>query len=348
MKKALSLILALGMTISLAACGQNQAAVNTNSTVANSTVANSTETVKEDPMVFGIAMPQLDNDGFKANLVGIKQFAEENNIELIITDGKASADSQMQQVEDLITKKVDAIVMCPVDSGAAAAAVVKANAANIPVVSFDRNISGGVLAGLAESDNTAHGAAGADLMKEAAENSGMKVEDLIVLELLGTLSTTAGLQRHTGFSERAMALGISIVAALPTEFKNDTAYNAVLDAFQANPNINAIFVPSDNALYSGVESALRQLGKLVPLGEKGHILITTVDGGPQGLKGIRNHFIDAIASQSKLVMSEKAMDLALMAAKGETIKESIIRIQPTPVTITNVDDITLWANAINQ
>jgi ABC-type sugar transport system substrate-binding protein len=297
---------------------------------------------------FGISMPQLDNDGFKANLVGIKQFAEANGIELLVTDAKTMADVQMQQVEDLITKKVDAIVMCPVDSGALAAAVAKANEAGIPVVSFDRNILGGQLTGLAESDNTMHGAKGADLMKEAAEKAGQKVEDLIVLELLGTQSATAGLERHNGFSTRAQELGITIVSSLPTEFKNDNAFNAVLDAFQANPKINAIFVPSDNACYSGVESALQQLGKLLPMGDPGHILITTVDGGPQGLAGIRNGFIDATAAQSKLIMSEEAMGLALKAVKGEVIETPIIRIQPTPVTIENVDDPSLWANAIKK
>lgn len=302
----------------------------------------------EKTYTFGISMPQLDNDGFKANLVGIRKFAEEKGIELVVTDAKSMADVQLQQIEDLITKNVDAIVMCPVDSGAAAAAVMKANEANIPVVSFDRNVLGGVLAGLAESDNTNHGAKAADLMKEAAEKAGMKVEDLIVLELLGAQASTAGLERHTGFSTRAKELDINIVLSLPTEFKNDIAYNAVLDAFQNNPKINAIFVPSDNACYSGTESALQQLGKLIPIGEAGHIVVVTVDGGPQGLAGIRNHFIDAIAAQSKLKMSEEAMNLALKVVKGEPIEVSIIRIQPTPITIDNVDDPTHWANAIKQ
>lgn len=329
MKKSLRILLALALVI-------------------GAVLASQTALAEGKTFTFGVSMPQLDNDGFKANLVGIRQFAEENGIELVVTDAKAMADAQMQQVEDLITKQVDAIVMCPVDSGALAAAVFKANEAGIPVVSFDRNILGGELTGLAESDNTQHGAKGADLMKAAAEKLGVNVSDLIVLELLGTQSSTAGLERHQGFSERAKELGINIVASLPTEFKNDNAFNAVLDAFQANPNINAIFVPSDNACYSGVESALQQLGKLVPSGEPGHILITTVDGGPQGLAGIRNKYIDATAAQSKLIMSQEAMTLAFKAVKGEPIEQSIIRIQPTPVTLENVDDPSLWANAIKK
>lgn len=302
----------------------------------------------EEKFTFGIAMPQLDNDGFKANLIGIEQFAEKNGVEIIVNDGKATVDTQMQNMEDLITRGVDAIVMCPVDSGAMATAVKKAENAGIPVIAFDRNVEGDVLTGLAESDNVAHGAAAADLMAEAAEASGIATEDLVVLELLGTQSATAGLQRHEGFESRAKELGINIVSSLNTEFKNDNAYNATMDAFQAHPDINAIFVPSDNACYSGVESALSQLGKLVEADKEGHILITTVDGGPTGLEGIRKGYVDAIAAQSKLEMSEEAMAVALKAVSGEKIEENIVRIQPTKVTKANVDDPTLWANAISD
>lgn len=348
MKKILALILAMLMVLALAACSEAPAATEPAATQPAATQPGATEPAKEDPLVFGIAMPQLDNDGFKANMVGIRQFAEANGIEIVVNDAKNTADVQMQNIEDLITKGVDAIVMCPVDSGAAAAAVQKAVDANIPVISFDRNVSGDLLAGLAESNNTAHGAAAADLMVEQAEASGLGVEGLVVLELMGTQSASAGLERHVGFADRAKELGINIVSALPCDFKNDVAYNCVLDAFSANPNINAIYIPSDNACYAGVESALSQLGKLIPVGEPGHIMIVTVDGGPLGLEGIRNGYVDAIAAQSKLLMSEEAMSLALKIVKGEAVEQNIIRINPTKVTKENVDDPSLWANAIKE
>lgn len=347
MKKSISMFLSLAISLALVACsGSSGSSAPSGSSGAPSAPETSVTSDAPHKLVFGVSMPQLDNDGFKANLVGIKQFAEANQIDLVVTDAKSSAESQMQQIEDLITKDVDAIVMCPVDSGALAAAVRKAQEANIPVVSFDRNVADNVLTGLAESDNVAHGSAAADLMKESAEKNGLKIEDLVVLELLGTQSATAGLERHQGFTSRADELGIKISASLPTEFKNDNAYNAVLDAFQANPKINAIFIASDNAMYSGVESALLQLDKLVPAGDAGHILITTVDGGPQGLEGIRKGYIDAIAAQSKLLMSEEAMKLAMDAANKNPISEPVIRIQPTPVTKDNVDDKSLWANSV--
>ncbi len=353
LRKLLSFVLVVTMMFTLAACSTKKDD-KTETTGIGATAKPEDKqddkkgTDTEGKLTFGISMPQLDNDGFKANLVGIEQYAAANGIEIITTDAKTIADTQMQQIEDFITKGVDAIVMCPIDSGALAAAVQKANAAGIPVTAFDRNVSGGELAGLAESDNRAHGAKAAELMAEAAEKSGLKVSDLKILELQGPLSASSGLERHEGFEQKAIELGMEIVISLPTEFKMDLAYSAILDAYQAHPNINAIYVPSDNALYNGVESALLQLDKLKPVGQEGHIIITTVDGGPKGLDGVRNSFIDAIAAQSKLIMSNEAMDLAYKAVRGETVENKIVRIQPTPVTIDNVEDETLWANAIKK
>lgn len=351
MKKILALILSVILVLPLIACGKTvtpEAAPEVAPAPEATPEAAPEVAPADDPLVFGIAMPQLDNDGFKANMIGIRQFAEANGIEIVVNDAKNTADTQMQNIEDLITKGVDAIVMCPVDSGAAAAAVQKAVDAGIPVISFDRNVSGDLLAGLAESNNTAHGAAAADLMVEQAKAAGMEVSDLKVLELMGTQSASAGLERHVGFEERAKELGVNIVASLPTDFKNDLAYNCVLDAFSANPDINAIYIPSDNACYAGTESALSQLGKLIPVGEEGHIMVVSVDGGPLGLDGIRNGYVDAIAAQSKLLMSEEAMNLALKIVKGEAVEETVIRINPTKVTKENVDDMSLWANAIKD
>lgn len=352
-KSLLAMVLVIMMIFSLTACSSTKETDNKNASVTevpkdNNEATPTSATPAAGGYTFGIAMPQLDNDGFKANLVGIKQKAEELGITIITSDAKGNADTQMQQIEDFITRGVDAIVMCPIDSGALAAAVQKANTAGIPISSFDRNVSGGILAGLAESDNIAHGAKAAELMAEAAEKNGVAISDLKVLELLGTISTNTGLQRHEGFSKRAEELGIEIVASLPTEYKMDIAYSAVLDAFQANDKINAIFVASDNALYSGVESALLQLKKLNAIGEEGHIIVTTVDGGPQGLAGIRAGFIDGIAAQSKLIMSYEAVMLAYKTLTGEKIDQTVVRILPIPVTIDNVDDETLWANAINK
>ena len=302
----------------------------------------------EDSIVIGVTLHDLSSDGYAANLKGIENLAKEKgNIEIRAVSADGSAETQVGQIEDFITSGVDGIIILPVDSSALSNAVSNAVSADIPVVSMDRSVDGDVATATIESDNYEHGKAAADYMLEAAEAQGMEAGDLKVLELLGDQASSSGVERHEGFSEQCEALGIEIVAALPTNWDADESYNSVLDGFQANNEINAIFEASDIAMHSGVSSALEQLGKYAPVGEDGHIIITTVDGGPNGIAAVSDGYIDAMAEQALLEMGSEALNTVLSAANGET-PEKLIRLNPVKVDATNADSDELWPNMIAE
>ncbi|MEG0750650.1 MAG: sugar ABC transporter substrate-binding protein [Oscillospiraceae bacterium] len=333
MKKVLAILLALTLVFSLAACA---------GAPAESDPAPEDKEGAKATAVIGVSLPQLDADGYHANLIGIETKAKEFGYTVQPVDAQNSAEEQTRQIEDFITAKVDAIIFIPVDSAAMVSAVKAANTAGIPIVSMDRSVEGGDLTALVESDNKIHGEQAAELMLKAAEAQGLKAADLKVLELLGDQASSAGLERHEGFSEKCKSLGITIVSSLPTHWQADEAYSSTLDAFQTDANINAIFEASDIAMHSGVISALEQLSKKAPAGEDGHIIITTVDGGPQGIDNVKQGFIDGIAQQSLLDMGGMAMEAAAHAIKGEAITEPIIRISPVLVTKENAESKDLW------
>lgn len=328
MKKIVEVILVLMIVLSFAA------------------FSNESTQAADEKAVIGVALPQLDADGYRANLIGIQEKAEEYGFEVQPVDSQNSAEEQTRQIEDFITSGVDAIIFIPIDSAAMVTAVKAANAANIPIVSMDRSVEGGELTALVESDNATHGSQAADLMLAAAEAQGKKASDLIVLELLGDQASSSGLERHEGFTKRCEELGITIVSSLPTNWQADEAYSSTLDAFQANSDINAIFEASDIAMHSGVISALEQLGKKFAVGEEGHVIITSVDGGPQGVDNVIEGFIDGIAQQSLLDMGGKAMEAAAKAIKGETITEPVIQLAPVLVTSENASSDELWTAKI--
>ena len=124
------------------------------------------------------------------------------------------------------------------------------------------------------------------------------------------------------------------------------AYKAVLDGFQANQDINAIFEASDIAMHSGVSAALDQLGKYVAVGEDGHIIITSVDGGPNGIEAVKAGYIDAMAEQGLLIMGSEALETVLSAINGDAIADTHIQLSPVAVTKHNADSDELWPNKI--
>ena len=330
MKKIFATLLALVMVFSLAACSKDSGNKD-----------------NESKIVIGVSLHDLTSDGYAANLIGIKDLAaSKGNVEIKAVSAEGSAETQIGQIEDFITSKVNGIIILPVDSSALAGKVKEAVDAGIPVVCMDRSVDGDVATCTIESDNYKHGVESANLMLAAAQEQNMEAADLKVLELLGSQASSSGLERHEGFADRCKELGITIVSALPTEWDNEQAYKAVLDGFQANQDINAIFEASDIAMHSGVSSALDQLGKYVPVGTDGHIIITSVDGGPNGITAVKDGYIDAMAEQGLLVMGSEALETVLSAIDGGTVADSHIQLDPIAVTKDNADSDELWPNKI--
>lgn len=352
MKKILVVVLSIALVLGFAACSAEPA--DESPTTEPESVQTAEESVtasseaSEEGLVIGVALPQLDADGYAANLIGIQEAAAAYNIEVRPVDAQNSAEDQTRQIEDFVTSEVNAIILLPVDSAALVTAVKAAVEAGIPVVCMDRSVNSDVATATVESDNAEHGSVAADLMLAAAEKQGLAASDLKVLELLGDQASSSGVERHEGFTNRCKELGITIVSSLPTNWQADQAYNSTLDAFQANDEINAIFEASDIAMHSGVSSALEQLGKYVAVGKEGHIIITSVDGGPQGCEEVANGFIDGIAQQSLLDMGGQALEIAVKAINGETISNKLVRLAPVQVTIENATSKDLWPAKIAE
>lgn len=345
MKKLISMLILVAMfACLLTGCGST-ASTETEAPAAEAPAAE--PAVEDNSLVIGVTLHDLSSDGYAANLIGIKEYAASmGNVEIKAVSADGSAETQVGQVEDFITSGVDGIIILPVDSSALSNVVGEAVAAGIPVVSMDRSVDGDVATVTIESDNYKHGIEAADLMVKAAEAQGMTAADLKVLELLGAQASSSGLERHEGFADRCAELGVTIVSSLPTEWEADKAYNSVLDAFQANADINAIFEASDIAMHSGVSSALDQLGKYIPAGTDGHVIITSVDGGPNGIEAVKEGYIDAMAEQGLLIMGSEALEYVIAAINGDTIDNKLIQLAPVAVTKDNADSDELWPNKI--
>jgi ribose transport system substrate-binding protein len=68
-------------------------------------------------------------------------------------DGTEGQARQILQMRELITARVDAIIVQPTDNAALSAPLREANAAAIPVIAYDQYIEGGKLAAYLTSDN---------------------------------------------------------------------------------------------------------------------------------------------------------------------------------------------------
>ena len=93
--------------------------------------------------VIGLAMNTQTNPFFVDVKDGVQKAADEHGIELYITDAQDDPTIQMKDVENLITKKPDAIIIDTCDSDAIVSSIEACNEAGIPVFTMDREANGG-------------------------------------------------------------------------------------------------------------------------------------------------------------------------------------------------------------
>ena len=269
---------------------------------------------------------------------GVKKKAAAAGVKLNVIDGKGDPNLQVNEVLDGVTKRPDALLINPVDAKLLVAGVKRANEANIPVFIMENAPPEGKYLSFVDFDNEAGGAMGADELAKLIGDKGT------VLETRGSTGSEAAELRHKGFVERMKSKYPDVtVKSLNTEWVADNAYKMVLDAFTQDPNTKGVFSHNDEML-RGVASALRQIGKLKPAGEAGHVTMVGLDGTPLALKRIRDGIQDATVEQSPYAMGGAIFDAIVAHFEGRTVPEKA-RTEPMLVTKANVDDPEHWGNA---
>lgn len=94
-------------------------------------------TKQSQKKIIGISLLTRGHMFYRDLEEGMREEAAQHGFELMITAGEWDLGKQVAQVEDFIARKVNAIVVCPVDSRGIGVAIKAANAAGIPVFTAD-------------------------------------------------------------------------------------------------------------------------------------------------------------------------------------------------------------------
>ncbi len=231
-------------------------------------------------------------------------------IELAAEKGELS--KQLAIVEDMITRKVDAIAIAPVDSKGIAPAVNKAMAAGIPVVAVDTGISGAKITSYVATDN----------IKAAMVQGKWTAEQIkdgdTVIYITGDLGQSTGQERRKGFLDGLNAVRKNVkVVEVPTTWDQTMAQNGVEAALRANPNAKVIACAWDGGAL-GARAALMAAGK-----KAGEIKIAGFDGSPGGLDMMKQGWQQANAAQMLAKIGQVGVETAIAAAKKQKVEERI-------------------------
>ncbi|HEX4825910.1 MAG TPA: substrate-binding domain-containing protein [Candidatus Polarisedimenticolaceae bacterium] len=182
---------------------------------------------------------------------GLRDAAKSPGYELVVTAADFDLGKQTSEIEDFVARRVDAIVVCPVDSSGVGPAIRKANAAGIPVFTADIAAKDGDVVCHVASDNVAGGRLAGEYLAKAIGGSG-------AVAIINQPVITSVLDRVKGFREAIAAHpGIQVVADVNGQGVRDRALEAASDVLQAHPDLRGIFgINDDSAL--GALDAVRQ------------------------------------------------------------------------------------------
>src|SRR5688500_17653885 len=174
---------------------------------------------EEDRPRIGLAVANLQADFFNQIKQSVTAEAAKRGVEVVTADARGDAATQVNQIEDFITKQVDAIVYIPAGATAAGVPVRDAREADIPIIAVDRNPPDAPADTFIASDSVG---AARELGEHVVKLTGGEGQ---VAVLQGQIGTTPEIDRNKGF-EQALAEepGLQTVAKQPADWDQDKGF----------------------------------------------------------------------------------------------------------------------------
>lgn len=272
----------------------------------------------------GIALSTLNNPYFVTLTDAAKAETQAKGATLTSADGQNDLAKQTSEIEDFISKKVDCIIVNPVDSSGIAPAVTEANTAKIPVIAVDRGVTGATTAGFIASDNVQAGKLAATALMKALNGSGK------IAVLTGVPGASATNDRTTGFQQaQTDNPGITVVSNQTAQFDRATALTVTENILQAHPDIQGVFAEND-------EMALGAIQALTAANKAGKVFVTSIDGTSDGMKAVEAGTLLETIAQQPAFMGKTAVDYCVTLAGGGTVQTGLTPSPLIEITKANV------------
>jgi len=244
MKRIFVLVATLLMSLSIVVAACSPSAPATNTTDDNS--------IKEPPFVIGVSNVSVANS-FRVQMIEeIKYYGEQHPDlikEVIITDAGGDANKQISDIEDLVTRKVDVLLVAPASDTALTPAVEQAIAAGIPVIVFNSDMQSDKVAARALPPYHEWARLTADWLGKTMEGKG----DVIALRGIAGLAAEA--DEWAGVEEALKNYpDINIICTEYADWAYDKAKTAVANCLANHPDVNGVLAIGDAMTWAAAET----------------------------------------------------------------------------------------------
>jgi D-xylose transport system substrate-binding protein len=260
------------------------------------------------------------------------QIKQLGNYEVFYANADQDAAKQQSQAEAALASGVKVLVLDPVDSAAAASIVAAANAQGVPVIAYDRIVTGGQLAYYVSFDNKNIGELqGAALVNKL--NSGGKSGDVLMVN--GSPTDGNAKEFKDGALSKIGGSGYSVLAEFDTpDWSPDKAQDWVAGQItQFGNRIIGIYAANDGT--AGGAIAALKAANVHPLP-----VVTGQDAELAGIQRIVSGDQYMTIYKAMKAEAQLAAKVAVKLANGETVTGDV-RINGTPSTLLEAVPVTI-------
>ena len=258
--------------------------------------------------------------------------AEVQGLDLVSLDPRQETSTELQQVEDLITRQVDLIMMIPVDQEISQAAAQRVNEAGIPLLLVNTSFEDfdGEFVSYVGSDDTKAGEIQGEYLVEQLAEGGK------VIYLVGQYGGAGTERRKAGFeSVIGSEAGIEVVTELEAHGSRAEAKTIMEDLLQKYPagEVQAVVAQSDE-MAIGAASAIAEAGR-----QDEFSVVMGIDGSADGLAAVEDGSLTATVFQDAVGQGKAAIETAKKILDGEDVPE-VVDLPFLLVTKENLSEFT--------
>ncbi len=265
---------------------------------------------------------------------GAEEAAAANGAELIyLAPTKANnLEEQTRLVEDLIQRKVDGIVLVPVDSNGIVPVIKRANTAGIPVALANTNANGGQVITFSAIENY-------DAMLQVANYMATKLNgrgNVVILEgAPGAQTTTDRLKAISDVLKKYPS--IKVLASQPADNQRAKGLQVMENLAQSFASIDAVMCGNDEMALGAVEAldAAKRLGK---------IMVSGFDANDDALKAVFDGRMMVTMDQNPQKQAADAVQAIVDYLAGKKVPTRIV----TPGVVVTKDNIGLYSGRIKK
>ena len=264
------------------------------------------------------------NPFFVALEGAIREVVEAHGDTLVSMDPANDSNTQIDQIEDMISRGVDLMFVNPVDADGIIPALDMLKDADIPMFGFDTQVGDmSYLVSYAGSDNYNAGyVCGKDLAEKCPEGG-----DILVLDSPPMQSVT---DRTDGFLAALEESGVTfnIAGQQDAQGNQQVGNEKATDLLTASPDVVAIFGGNDPTALGAYAAA--DAAGVTPM-------IYGVDGSPDVKALLKDTIMEGTGAQSPISIGKTIAETAYKWLDGETVEE-FIPIETFLITADNVDE----------